>query len=256
MKKLLQIEFIKTTRGTLFYVFIGLFMVSYILVEAIALYVATKDPTAFHVEFPGIWDNSVWLASWLNFFLGIMVLFSITSEFQYRTTRQHIVDGLSKEAFFVSKLLYAIALAIFAVIFVSAVTLITGLTQNHGTSFSGAFSGATICFRYFLQILGYMSLAMFIAYLFRNTALALVIYLFYMPIESFVGFIVFRNPNNYLPKTLMGSMVPKPSFLNFAQGVVGLKLEGPSDQTILILSCLYSLLFFGLGYWLLKRRNL
>jgi ABC-2 type transport system permease protein len=115
MKKLLLIEYIKYTRAPLFYVFIGLFLVMIILIETITLYI--KKSTGLNFSFPYAWDNILYLASWLNFFLGLTLLISVTSEYQYKTVRQHIVDGLEKSGFFTAKILYGLLLAFFAVVF-------------------------------------------------------------------------------------------------------------------------------------------
>jgi ABC-2 type transport system permease protein len=122
-------------------------------------------------------------------------------------------------------------------------------------SFGGMFDGSKLMVRYFVQLLGYMSMALFFGFLFRGTALAMLIYLFYMPIDSLLGVVIFKNPNNVFPKTLFSSVVPKPAILDIAQGASGLKMTGPTDQTILLLAIMYILVFTGASFLLLKKRD-
>jgi ABC-2 type transport system permease protein len=253
MKKLLQLEYIKYSRSWMFYIFLALFVVMTILIESITLHI--NKTLGLQFGFPYVWDNIIYLASWLNFFLGLMVLISITTEHQYRTVRQHIVDGLDKPAFFTAKLLYALMLALFAVVFVTITVLVIGYSQSSSVSFSGMFDGSKLLLRYFIQLLGYMSMALFFGFLFRSTALGMLLYLFYMPIDSLLGVIIFKNPNNMFPKTLFASVVPKPAILDIAQGASGLKMTGPTDQTILGMAILYIVIFTASSYFLLYRRD-
>ena len=91
--------------------------------------------------------------------------------------------------------------------------------------------------------------------------MAIIVYLFYMPIESLIGVALFHSPGNaqipdYFPKTLFASIVPRPGVVKFVSNVAGLNASGPSDQTTLILGCVYIILFMAGGYLLLSKRDL
>src|SRR3977135_3165680 len=56
-------------------------------------------------HFPDVWQNLVYISGLFKIVLAIMVVISITNEYQYRTIRQNIIDGLSRWQFLQSKLL-------------------------------------------------------------------------------------------------------------------------------------------------------
>src|ERR1039458_2576490 len=241
MKKLLQLEYIKYTRSNLFYIFLGLFVAILALSEIITVHVGTTAGLKF--GFPDVWGNLVYVASWLNFFLGLMILISITSGYQSRTSRQHVVDGLEKMDIFAAKYLYAIGLAIFAVVFVAISVIIAGYSASAHGSNADMFKGSEILGKYFLQVLGYMSMAIFFAFLFRNTAVGIIVYLFYMPIESLLGAAIFHSPTNgdipeYFPKALFSGIVPRPGIVKFVTSAAGMNTKGPSGESALILWCI------------------
>src|SRR6185503_9511847 len=122
MKKLLRLEYIKYSRSNIFYIFIGLFIAIIILSEVITANLG--DKTGMKFGFPSAWLNLLYTASWMDFFLGIMVIVSITTEYQFRTMRQHVVDGLDKKDIFIAKYLYAIGLAFFAIVFVALTIMV------------------------------------------------------------------------------------------------------------------------------------
>ncbi len=260
MKKLLRLEYIKYSRSNVFYVFIGLFMAIVVLSEVITANLGSK--TGMKFDFPAAWTNLLYTASWMNFFIGIVVIISITTEYQFRTLRQHVVDGLDKKDIFIAKYLYAIVLALFAVVFVGiTVVIISYLYSDPATGGHNPFNGLELLFRYFIQLMGYISMAVFFAFLLRNTSTAVIIYLFYMPIESLIGVALFHSPNNaqipqYFPKTIFSSIVPRPGIIKFVSSAAGLNASGPSEQNTLILGCIYIIVFAAGSYWLLNKRDL
>jgi len=264
MKKLLQLEFIKYSKSRAFYIFILLFMVIVVLLEMLIVSLGGREiggKKVLDLGFPAAWDNLVYIASYLNFLIGLMVIISITNEYQYRTFRQHIVDGLSKLNVWVAKYLYALLLVIFSCLFVAISVIIFG-SMNATTGTNGVFDGIKIIYKYFIQLIGYVTLAMFMSILFRNTALAAIIYVLYVWfLEFLLSFAFFHKSTNmyiasYFPKALFSSIVPKPPLLTFASNMAGLNTNGPSEQMTLILSCIYILVFAGGSYFLIRARDL
>ncbi len=259
MKKLLRLEYIKYSRSNIFYIFIGLFIAIVVLSEISTAGLGSKAGMKF--GFPSAWTNLLYTASWMNFFIGIIVLISITTEYQFRTMRQHVVDGLDKKDIFIAKYLYAVGLALFAVIFVAITVILISNGYAEADSDKNFFNGMEALARYFIQLMGYISMAVFFAFLLRSTSVAVIVYLFYMPIESLIGVALFHSPGNaqipdYFPKTLFSNIVPRPGIIKFVSNVAGLNASGPSDQTTLILACVYIIIFMAGSYWLLSKRDL
>ena len=264
MKKLLRLEYIKYTHSSIFYIFIGLFMALVVLSEISSLYLSNKF--GIKLSFATLWPSLINTAGSMNIFIGILIMVSITSEYQYRTMRQHIVDGLDKKDIFIAKHLYALCLAVFSVVFVALTVIITGYCIGASNAGSGPFDGSQLIARYFVQVLGYISMAIFFAFLIRATAVGIIVYLFYMPLESLLGALIsYLSKNNtlipqYFPKAIFSNMVTNP---NMAKLVNAAKASSPikvpvelSEQTTLVFGCIYIILFTAASYWLLKKRDL
>jgi len=261
MKKLFRLELIKYSRSTIFYIFTGLFMALVVLSEVSSLYLANKF--GVKIGFADLWPSLINTAGQMNIFIGIIIMVSITSEYQYRTIRQHIVDGLDKSDFFIAKNLYAVCLSVFAVVFVAITVVIAGYLTGATVSASGPFDGSRQLGNYFIQVLGYMSMAIFFAFLLRTTAVGIIVYL---PLESLLGAIVsYLSKSNtsipqYFPKAVFSNIVQNPGVIKLANAARAAAPSRPinllSEQTNLFLGCLYIILLTSLSYWLLKRRDL
>jgi ABC-type transport system involved in multi-copper enzyme maturation permease subunit len=102
---LLRIEWIKTTRRRAFWVTLGFF--SLVCTMMIVGDVATGR-RGFGPPFvaPFGWARAAdQFESMPAFFLSIVVVMLVASEFSWRTARQNVIDGLSKEQFFAAKTL-------------------------------------------------------------------------------------------------------------------------------------------------------
>ncbi len=264
MKKLLRLEFIKYSRSTIFYIFIGLFMALVVLSEIGSLYLANKF--GVKLGFSTLWPSLINTAGQMNIFIGIIIMVSITSEYQYRTIRQHVIDGLDKSDLFIAKYIYGICLSLFAVVFVAISVIIAGYITGASTTGSGPWDGSQLLGSYFVQVLGYVSMAIFFAFLLRTTAVGIIVYLFYMPLESLLGSLISYISHNdttipqYFPKAIFSNIIQNPGVIKLANAA---KAAAPaktinilSEQNTLIIGFVYIILFAAGSYWLLKKRDL
>ena len=65
-------------------------------------------------NFPDVWQNLTYLASYLKFFLAFIVIISVTNEYSYRTIRQNIIDGMSPPEFLIAKQTMIVAFSPFS----------------------------------------------------------------------------------------------------------------------------------------------
>ncbi|PKL75826.1 MAG: ABC transporter permease, partial [Candidatus Melainabacteria bacterium HGW-Melainabacteria-1] len=63
-------------------------------------------------NFPDVWHNSAYIAKWFNFLLYVFVLQMVTNEYQFRTIRQNIIDGLSPWQYLSGKVLLLLLFAL------------------------------------------------------------------------------------------------------------------------------------------------
>lgn len=134
---------------------------------------------------PGAWDSQVASAAPVPaIFASILLLLLVCGEFEWRTARQNVIDGLSKEQWFAGKALLVPALvALFfglQVVFGAGFALLG--TDLHATPslITGAdlaqLGGAV------LTCVGYASLALFVALAVRTPGSAVAMWLFYVAV--------------------------------------------------------------------------
>lgn len=126
-------------------------------------------------EFPSIWNTMTWLSSWLLYFPGFIIIFLITNEYQFKTHRQNIIDGLSRNQFVWIKLNVAFILTIFCTLFVLITTVLFGFIS--GSTFT--FEGFEYIGYFFVCSWIYILFAVLLALLLRKAALAVGIYFIY-----------------------------------------------------------------------------
>ena len=128
MLHLLQIDLKKMTSYRTFWVICGLYFLTLGFTTAsgmeILKWIANKFEdfgSSLNVNriplyhFPDIWQNLIWVSGLFKLVLAIMVVISITNEYQYRTLRQNIIDGMSRWEFVLSKVLTNVLLSLMSV---------------------------------------------------------------------------------------------------------------------------------------------
>ena len=126
-------------------------------------------------SFPKVWQTVGWMSSWLLYLPGMLVIMLMVNEFNFKTHRQNVIDGLSRSQFINVKILMAVILAI-------VITLINTLTAFYfGSISSGSFStdGMANIFYVFIQSIAYIFFALMLAVLFRRSGLAIIVFILY-----------------------------------------------------------------------------
>ena len=142
MLRLLEIEWLKLRRYKAFWILLILSLVfssgwNYFLANNIRdnkINNASQNPVARMLpnpfDLPGTWQMVCYVNSFFLLALGILMILLLTNEYNFRTNRQNIIDGLSRTEFAVSKLLIMFLLAFL----VTAVTLVTIIVVGKSVS--------------------------------------------------------------------------------------------------------------------------
>jgi len=215
--------------------------------------------------FPNNWEWMAYSGNWLVFFfLGFIMMNMITSEVGYKTMRQNIISGLTRQEYFLGKLYTAIALSVFATLFYAICTLTIGFFHNDPYSFKGAFDQPIWLLRFFLMCMGYLSFALLIGFVIRRSGVAIFTYTCYilfieLMLKWFVtGNLLKNSPAiNYWPLNAIEDLTPLPSWKKLEN--IPMKdiefsfLLTPSHA--MIASSLYICLFIGIAYWHFMRKD-
>lgn len=196
-------------------------------------------------NFPGIWHNMAYLASWFKLLLALIIITIVTNEYSYKTLRQNIIDGMSKWEIIWAKELVIIAFSIIAVILLVILALVLGNTQNNVS----VFTGSSILIVYFVTLLIYFNLAYFLSSWLKKSGFTFGILLLYtIVIENIGAAKLSPDYSRFLPMHLIGNMLPNPMSKIIGQNAV-------SDFSILNIGigAFYIALFIVLNYLLLKK---
>jgi ABC-2 type transport system permease protein len=274
MKKLFKIEWIKAKYYTNFWVFFTLHAALFVLVSLFITQVNIGLPgfeKSLIFGFPNTWNVYTWLASWFNILLTITIIVLTGNEFQYRTFRQHIIDGLSRADLLKGKILIIFATALYCGLLVMLSSMIIGLSMTKTLIIKEIFSNIWLVGVYMIQAIAYMSLGLFISILVKNIALSILFFfLYFFPVEPIIRMMIPDMISNLFPMKVISNLTPMPDFIGiegqsqFYTSVNGQVVNAHdiivqheySMYVNILFSALYSIIFLGLSYYIIHKRNL
>lgn len=182
---LIRNEALKAVKRLAFWVttlsYIGIFGLSQWATYRSRLHATGVPP----ITLPDAWNTQVASAAPLpGIFASILVLLLVCGEFEWRTARQNVIDGLSKEQWFAGKalLIPALVALFFGLQIVFGAGFALASTDVHATPalitrVDVAQLGGAV-----LTCLGYASLALFVALAVRTPGSAVALWLFYVAV--------------------------------------------------------------------------
>ena len=219
MLRLAKLEFLKLKTNKAFWILLGIYFLALIVFAfsgGVILKYLENDGVTYRglspvmlpiYDFEDIWQNLAWLGYFFKIFPALLIIISITNEFQFKTHRQNIIDGLSRTEFFLSKLSFAIFLALLSAFVILGMGLILGFLHASDTSAEAIFYNAVFIPAHAYQLLLYFLFAMFLSLIIRKSAFTILVLLIYtLMIEPIGGAIL----GHYYP--LLGSLLPLEAF--------------------------------------------
>ncbi len=273
ISKLLKIEYQKFSQNSI----IRLLVILYFIFLPIAIFMAKEFDNlpeflisqdnifTFLEDGINIWDFMGYIGNWMVFFfLGVVAVYLVAIEVTNKTMRQSIINGLTRQEYFLSKLASITLISIIASLYYAFCTLVIGFIHTEGASLSLAFDNDWAIPRYFLMSMGYLSFALLIAVLVRKPALAVFLYLTYvLLIEVVLRYMLqyLKVPVDYtrlFPMNMVEDMHPFPMFKIPAANM------GPGNIDEMLLSyttatggtLIYTVLFIFLAYRLFIKTDI
>lgn len=261
MNKLLQIEWLKLKNYTAFKVMtvffvVGVFALNYI-VYSVNKNIVNNVPGAGLVSFSpynfhNTWQSTSYATGFILVLPALLLLMLFTNEYTFKTHRQNIIDGLSRQQFIDVKIAMAIIFALVATLLVLLSALIFGLASGtafslHGIKFTGYF---------FLKAFSYNMIAILFSVLVKRTGFAIGIFFIYMGAENILSQLLnvlsikLKNDNNtdlgnigdYLPMNAADALLEFPDnpIKSMSKAIM------PTDYTwlVFVLALLFLFIFF------------
>jgi len=162
-------------------------------------------------SFSSVWQATAHVSSYLLFIPGLIMIISITNEYSYKTHRQNIIDGLTRQQFIVVKILMAAILSLISTCMV--VLTAAGFGLADGTN-PFSFEGFHYIGYFFLQAMSYIMVAVLMAILFKRGGLAIGVFFAYsMILEQILVLLMNKYMNyagRYLPLETTDILTPFP----------------------------------------------
>ena len=208
MIQILSIEWLKIRKYSTFWILAGLFMTMLLLwnwsISSGTIKLGSSDINILssNYSFPEVWGN---VGYWTKFFAGLIAIIIIiltTNEFQFRTDRQNVIDGLSRTNFFHAKWILVLLLSLAVTLFTFSLGIFFGIA--HGSSLSNAGGNIIKIFHVFILTLNYFGFALTLSLLLRRSGMSIIIFLLYcymieVMLQQFLNWKIGSHPGNYLP---------------------------------------------------------
>jgi hypothetical protein len=207
--------------------------------------------------FPDVWQTVAFISSLFVFLPAVLVIMFITNEYTYKTHRQNIIDGWSRNQFMISKMIDVFIICLLATLLYVITAFVIG-TLNVGNTKVNFWEGTKYIGLFFLQVFSQLSIALLIAFLVRKAFIALGLFLFYyFPLEPFMVAMAKKHANDigeYLPLEISDRLIPFPRWLTRDENKWKALLE--QSNTHILYTVLLILTTWGICFWINKKRDL
>lgn len=191
MIRAFTLEWLKLKHYRVFWILFGLYLLAQLIITNGGIFflrwLESKgadfdgiNPSIIPIyDFPDIWQNSVWLASFVKVLISFIVIVSVNNELSYNTLRQNIIDGISKREFLLSKLSLILFLSGVCTLALFFSGLVAGFMYSHVTDLKYIFSNLEYLLAYFLQLVVFCLFAFSLAMIIKKAGFAIVITMLY-----------------------------------------------------------------------------
>lgn len=220
LSDLLRVEWMKVKYYRTFWVLSILYLVSIFGANYISYQIWQLNPkkggmsTALlgsPFDFPDVWHTTSYTSSFLMFIPGLLIIISVTNEFSYKTHRQNIIDGWSRNQFVLVKILLTVLIALISSVAVFITALSFGIHENGGRP---TFENIEYIGYFFIQAVSYCSFALLFSLLFKRSGITIGFYFLYsIVIENMLAGILNRYTDywgRYLPLETTDNLIRVP----------------------------------------------
>jgi hypothetical protein len=209
---------------------------------------------------PGAWHTLAYSSSIFVFIPAVVIIMFISNEYSYKTHRQNIIDGWSRDQFMLAKMLNVMVVSLMVTLLYTVVTLIIGLTNGPNANPNlNKWSQSYYIGLFALQTFSQLSIAFLIGFLVKKAFLSLGIFLFYFLIleNVLVGLGTYYKISGYkyLPIEISDRMIPPPAFWGRLDKDNYLK-ELSEINSHVIYTILLTAFIWLLCFWINKKRDL
>lgn len=273
MLKLFKIEWSKLLQSRSFRVLLGIYVVVYTLFllvlssmfdrfssDVLQEVIQNIDYNPF--AFPDIWILTAYFAQPFTLLAAIIVIVLVVNEFDFRTARQHIIDGLTRWEFVLGKFITVVTISVIVTVLIFLLGSFTGLMKDTGASPTGYGTSLSYFIAFFVRTVGLLTFAMFLAMWLKRTGVTILLFIV-LHLGLFAAIVRNRLDASIGDALPMGTFNRLIRLFRMDDSVIQnyetLKLTdmiliAPTGQ--FVVSIIYIAAFVGLSYLVIRRNDL
>ncbi len=220
MINLFYIEWLKVSKSRYFKWMMGLWLLAFISVPILLgetlewasdnfngldelLPMAAEDFPIFSPH--DVWQNLAFVYKYISVFLCIIVIVNVGQEWEEKTIRQNVIDGMSRGQYFLSKTVMLLILSVLSTFGVFLLGFILGSTSD---SEVGVMESFDFLLAYFLHVFLFISIAMLFINLFRKVGVTILVFLVYSFFVESIGAGILNAIFGKMGSVNVGSILP------------------------------------------------
>ena len=209
-------------------------------------------------EFPEVFRTVAFSSSIFIAIPAILVIMLITNEYTYKTNRQNVIDGWSRNEFLIAKFMNVLIVSLIVILLYLIVTLVIGFI-TYDPAIKNKWQLINYIGLYGLQAFSQLSFAFLLGLLIRRAFIALGVFIFYKVIFENIaaGFLgkYANDAGRFFPTESSDRLTPLPAFLGRLDPEVYKKSIALINEQALI-TVGYIILFWALSFWVYQKRDL
>ncbi len=166
--------------------------------------------------FPEVWHTVAFASSLFVFIPAVLVIMFITNEYTFKTHRQNVIDGWSRQQFMTAKLTDVMITSLIITLMYMAVSIAIGF-MNKGDGTASPFDQIQYAGLFALQTFSQLSIAFLIGFLIRKAFISLGLFLFYfLVLENILERLAHfkaKDIGRFLPLEMSDRIIPMPAFM-------------------------------------------
>ena len=262
MQSLLSIEWLKVKSYRTFWILVGFFLVllplwNYGIINGMVKLGGGEKSGLLSLaySFSNVWQNLGFWVSIFVIFISILFIIQTTNEYQFRTNRQNVIDGWTRQQFYHAKWGVVVVLSLLTVLYTFIIGMIFGISYGGMETFPGSIKHL---FYTWLLALNYYGFALLLSVFCKRSGITIGIFFLYsMIIESLVSGLVNWSTNtkwgNLLPLQASDELLPFP-LMDMAKTMMGLG-GGPSATLYAGISAGWIIIYYFIGRQKLLRSD-
>ncbi|MBL7942233.1 MAG: hypothetical protein JNM00_05685 [Flavobacteriales bacterium] len=271
MKRLIAIEWQQLWNARYFRILIALWLLAFLAVpvgfKLLLNYAETHWPELGAMglspaqlplfDFREIWQNLAYVYKMFSILFSFIVVISITNDLDYKTQRQHVIDGMSRKEWLLSKWYTILAGTTISALMVFVVTLISGMCFSYSFTAQEVFETVGFIGAYWIHMFLFLQLAGLLAMVIRRSGITIAVMIFWIYVFEPISVSIVRYE---MKISWLSNIFPFEASWRLIPDVFPHLLMQPGNDQVpldaLLIAGAYLAVIMSFAWWWLRRKDL